>query len=43
MRRVSRSVYGTGSRAGVSRWVTKGAFKALSMERRSDEGHGNLR
>lgn len=27
----------------MSGWVGEGAFEALSMERRSDEGHGDLR
>lgn len=40
VRRVRRSV----DRAGRGAWVSgKGAFQALSMKRRSDEGHRDLR
>lgn len=34
---------GAGRGTWVSRRVGKGAFQALSMERRSDEGHRDLR
>lgn len=43
MRRVRRPVYRAGRRTWVSRRVGKWTFQALGMERRSDEGHGDLR
>lgn len=43
VRRSGRSVDRAGRGAWVSGWVGKGAFQALSMKRRSDEGHGHLR
>lgn len=43
VRRVRRPVDRAGRGAWVSWGVGKGAFKALSMERRSDESHGDWR
>lgn len=43
VRRVRRSVNRAGRGAWVSGVVGKGAFKALSMKRSSDEGHVHLR
>lgn len=43
VRRVRRSVDGAGGGSWVSGRVGKGAFQALSMKRRSNEGNGDLR